>query len=377
MSVANAVGIDVFSLFILAFILINTSRRAEHSRVQHRLYIGIICNLAALLILDALLFLLDGVPGELTHNLLKAFTALLYLLIPSLPSIWVLYVDFQVYHDEARIKRLIWPLVSYAALDSAMIIASLFTGWYYSIDAMNRYHRGPYLAIHTVSCYIVLLYTFVFITANSKRLDRRHFMSLLFFAVPGAVGGLMQCFVTGMSLTWSSMTLSVLLIYVNMQNKRLNTDYLTGAYNRRLLDSYVGDKVKNTAKGKTFSAILIDLDNFKLINDNYGHSAGDDALLIAVSLLKSCLRRGDLITRYGGDEFLIILDIGSQAVLEETVQRIQYCFDRFNQGNSKPYTLTLSTGYSVYDMASGMEPEQFIKQIDTLMYENKRQSGKQ
>lgn len=375
MGVANAIGINVFSLIILVFIFANTNSRTEPSLVQHRLFTHIVCNLALLLVLDSLIFFFDGKPEGIYPALNEASVVLMYLFVPPLPSIWVLYTDYQVNHDEKRFHRLLWPLIIYVALDWAMIIASIFTGWYFTIDAAGLYHRGPLLAIHTISCYIVLTYTLVFVAVNRKRLDRKHFRTLLLFAIPGAVGGLMQCLVQGMSLTWTGMTLSVLMIYVNIQDKGLNTDYLTGAYNRRLLASYVEDKVKNSAKGKTFSAILVDLDDFKLINDNFGHDAGDEALLDTVGLLKSCLRHGDLISRYGGDEFLIILDISTQDVLDETVQRIRNCFERFNQSNLKPYHLKFSTGYAVYDMASGMDPEQFIKHIDTLMYYDKRQES--
>jgi diguanylate cyclase (GGDEF)-like protein len=375
MNVANAISINVFSLIILAFIFANTYNRAEHSLVQHRMFTALLCNLALLLVFDSLTYFFDGRPGELNRHLNCTFTALMYLFVPVLLSLWVLYTDYQIFHDEKRFRRLAWPLIVYMTMDAAMIVASIFTGWYFSFDSMNLYHRGPFLAIHTISCYIFLLYTLIFIIANRKRMDRNHFISLLLFAAPGALGALMQCFVLGMSLTWSSMTLSILMIYVNIQDKRLNTDYLTGAYNRRLLDSYVEDKVKSTARGKTFSAILIDLDDFKLINDNFGHDAGDEALLAAVSLLKSCLRHGDLISRYGGDEFLIILDIGTRAVLEETVQRLRHSFERFNQSSAKPYVLKFSTGYDVYSLESGMDPERFIKHVDTLMYENKKQSN--
>ena len=70
---------------------------------------------------------------------------------------------------------------------------------------------------------------------------------------------------------------------------------------------------------KVFSAILIDINNFKYINDTYGHNIGDSALEAAAKLLKSCLRTSDFIARYGGDEFCIIPDISNKNDLEALI----------------------------------------------------------
>lgn len=374
MAVANAVGVNALSLIILALILYNASKRAERKNTPHRLFVVMISSLAVILAADSVSWIFDGVPGAFPRTVNWISTMLIFLPVPVIPSLYVLYTDYQVFHDGKRLRRLLPPLAAYMLLDAAFILSTPLTGWCFSIDAGNAYRRGPLVTAHAAAVYAILIYCVTFLLRNRRRIDPRHFVTLLTFGVPPAAAGIVQGFFSGMDLTWGSLVLSMLLLYINIQDKRLDTDYLTGIYNRRLLDSYVGDRIKSSAKGKTFSAILIDMDDFKLINDNFGHIAGDEALLEVVELLKSCLRHGDLISRYGGDEFLIILDIASPKVLEETVERIRTCFDRYNHGNPKPYSLKFSTGYAVYDMASGMDPEQFIEHIDALMYEDKRRS---
>jgi diguanylate cyclase (GGDEF)-like protein len=188
------------------------------------------------------------------------------------------------------------------------------------------------------------------------------------------IGGILQCLFYGLALIWSSMSLSMLLVYLSIQDNRLDTDFLTGVYNRRLLDSYLKDRAQPGSARKPFSAILIDLDHFKEINDTLGHTAGDRALTDTVALLKACLRSGDFVSRYGGDEFLILLGITGRDELEETVRRLRECFRQFNERHERPYALSFSAGYDVYEGAEGMEPGDFIRHVDQLMYEEKKKA---
>jgi diguanylate cyclase (GGDEF)-like protein len=375
MEILSTIDINVMSLILLALILYNTGKRAERGNPQHRLFAAMAVTLGFILAVDAVSSVTDGMPGAFAHALNWTLAVLLYLPVPFMPAFYMLYTDYQVFHDRMRLKRLCRILAAYVVLDQAFMLSSIWTGWGFAIDGANRYGHGPYIAFHTFSGYAVLAYTCVFVIKHRKRVDSRHLATLLTFGLPPVLAAAIQGNSPGLSLTWNGMTLSMLLLYMNIQDKHLETDALTGTYNRRRLDSLVEDKIRSSARGKAFSAILIDLDDFKRINDSFGHGTGDDALLDAVGLLKSCLRHGDMISRYGGDEFLILLDIGSPSVLEEAAERIRTCFERFNRGKSKPYRLQFSMGYAVYDMSSGMDPEQFIRHIDTLMYENKRRKA--
>ncbi|MDD2216002.1 MAG: GGDEF domain-containing protein, partial [Eubacteriales bacterium] len=175
-----------------------------------------------------------------------------------------------------------------------------------------------------------------------------------------------------LSLILNSVVISILIAFLYIQNQDMHTDFLTGVNNRKKLEAYLKKKINKSNENKTFSAILLDINNFKSINDTFGHDMGDDALETAVKLLKSCLRSTDFIARFGGDEFVIILDVSNKDDLEVTVCRINSCVGEFNQSNSKPYKLGFSMGYAVYDYHSHMNIKEFKKQIDILMYQNKR-----
>lgn len=119
---------------------------------------------------------------------------------------------------------------------------------------------------------------------------------------------------------------------------------------------------------------MIDLDGFKSINDTYGHDVGDNALKIASNLLKSCIRSNDFIGRFGGDEFIIILDLCNRIEIEEIIARINNSFLEYNNFSDQPFNLSASMGYDVYEYDSGMTTEDFKKHIDKLMYRDKQTS---
>jgi diguanylate cyclase (GGDEF)-like protein len=116
-------------------------------------------------------------------------------------------------------------------------------------------------------------------------------------------------------------------------NKKLwvmsHTDELTGYFNRRYIQSRLDEEIARSVRYKTpLSIVLVDLDHFKRINDTYGHLAGDRALQAVAHLIRSALRDSDLIGRFGGEEFLLILtntDLpGAAAFCHRLCERIQH-----------------------------------------------------
>lgn len=165
--------------------------------------------------------------------------------------------------------------------------------------------------------------------------------------------------------------LSLLIIYLYIQDQGLTIDYLTGAYNRLHLDNYLNYKIRVSTENKTFSAIIMDLNNFKQINDTYGHVAGDEALKETVKILKGCVNQNDFIARFGGDEFFILLDNDDYKELEYTVKRIKNAVKDYNDNTTLPYKLSFCMGYDVYNINLKADADQFLKHIDFLMYKNK------
>jgi diguanylate cyclase (GGDEF)-like protein len=262
--------------------------------------------------------------------------------------------------------------MAFLAVNAVISVMSLFTGWFFSVDAGNIYHRGEYFWVHVAYCYALISYSFFFVLINRSLIEKRYYFSLLLFFLPQIVGTTIQMFYYGVSYNWTGMMLSLLIIYFNIQDRGLNTDYLTGVYNRRQLDGYINAKIRNSTEEKSFSAILIDINDFKSINDRFGHETGDEALKVAVSIIRKSLRLNDFVARFGGDEFVIVMDIYSREMLEQAVKRIADNVENFNKDSLKPYRISFAMGYDIYDPNSKLKLDHFFNHIDMLMYNNKK-----
>ena len=156
--------------------------------------------------------------------------------------------------------------------------------------------------------------------------------------------------------------------------KLANTDSLTGVSNRRSLFDFGYQEFERVSRyGKALSILLMDLDNFKKINDNYGHQIGDKALCALVEIIKNTIRNVDFLGRYGGEEFMAILPgiYGEEAfILAERIRKkISSNIIETDKGD---LLLTISIGVSTYS-TKDKSLEDIILRADQAVYEAKQQ----
>jgi diguanylate cyclase (GGDEF)-like protein len=153
------------------------------------------------------------------------------------------------------------------------------------------------------------------------------------------------------------------------------TDHLTGLPNRRHLIEIMEYEMKRVARGsRTFCLLMVDLDDFKEINDAYGHDAGDAVLREVAERLRGGVRAQDTVARWGGEEFLMLLpesdNAGALTLANKLRERISHEVFVVGPGR-KPRTVTLTVGCSEYENGKGLDD--CIKAADLALYEGKRQ----
>jgi diguanylate cyclase (GGDEF)-like protein len=157
----------------------------------------------------------------------------------------------------------------------------------------------------------------------------------------------------------------------------LITDELTGIYNRRGFITVAEQQLKIAKRtNKGFLVIFADLDDLKIINDNFTHKEGDRALIDTANVMKSTFRESDIIGRIGGDEFVILAldtDESKAKIIETTFLNN---IDAHNAKVKRRYNISLSIGIVYFDPSVLSSIEELLSKADRLMYENKKQKYK-
>jgi diguanylate cyclase (GGDEF)-like protein len=161
----------------------------------------------------------------------------------------------------------------------------------------------------------------------------------------------------------------------NLLEKKSITDFLTGLYNRRhfveLSQQYYDTAIRYQQE---LSILLLDIDKFKSINDKYGHHFGDKVLRETANIIKQTLRSSDIVSRYGGEEFIVLLPETTKDKAFELAERIRQKVENniMKMENEADFRTTVSIGISAVDSNRDKNIDESIKRADMAMYKAKQ-----
>jgi two-component system cell cycle response regulator len=173
------------------------------------------------------------------------------------------------------------------------------------------------------------------------------------------------------------------IIYASIERNQLQqslkalsfTDEMTGLYNRRGFYTLLEQQIllsKRTGQG--FYLFVIDLDYLKMINDTFGHPAGDRALMDVADCLQLSFRHHDIVGRIGGDEFAVIAINAAADSVNHIKHKIDYKFREQNESTKEPYQLAISIGAAYFNGHGEISVQELIDTADQSLYEAKKEA---
>lgn len=374
MSAFVYVELDVFACVLL--VIMSFGRvRGDAQSLEQRLFHFVLISNALALVFDAMQWLFDGriFPGS--HLMVTLIAYAYYLMTAIVPFTWLIYCDYKVYGSLNDLKhRLRVYFIPFGA-SIAAIIVNIWTSCAFYIDGACVYHRGAQFLIVSVvmfsPAFLAGILTIHRAIHGPSAIERKEAWYLSYYFTYPVAGYVAQTLVYGLPLIWICATVSLFLIYIKVQYRLVFTDELTGASNRRQIGREFARRIEASYPAQAVYAIMIDADDFKKINDTYGHATGDALLVNAAKMLeKICAPRRDFLARMGGDEFLILatrrLDEPFRLLDEIDAAMLEY-----NRTTDEKYLLSLSCGAAAFGNEGIDTLDRLLSAADGIMFFNK------
>ena len=357
------------TVLMMWFLLLCRRKNRESLQVGDKIYDGMaIVNLLGALS-ETIAFLVDGKQFMGSRQINYVSNSICFMGTVSIGLLWCLYVELRIYRNYKRIFKKAKPVMFPWVVEVIMVLCNLFgTGIMFKISEENIYQRAAGALIGYISLIIYFAYSIYLVHQSKKQGINLNFFPVIYFVGPCFAGVLIQFLFYGITSSW--VLVAVALIFVQMQSyaENLYIDELSGLYNRRYLNAVLSER-KITSR-KSLHGIMMDVNDFKYINDNFGHSMGDKAICTLGNILFRSIPDGGMAIRYAGDEFIVLLSgVDTESVLV-TMDEINHNLSQFNESKIEPFTLSVSMGYA--EFGEGDDTEAFLMHMDEKMYEEKR-----
>lgn len=355
---------NIISILLIGTLYLANRQKAEYDR-DMRLLQQMMVTIGIANISDCCVSYLAGSSNIVIKVLVFLSGSGLFLGNVMIGYLWAKFIMVHMNIPFSDIRRNIYRTIGLISI--VLLVINIFYPLVFSVSD-GRYQRGfAYIIFLIFAAFYILdsLYLYV------KRVKKNGSLKLFpvhIFLIPVILGVVIQAFFVEISITWTSIAISVAGIMTALKNEIIFTDCLTGLYNRMYLE-FLHKRACNK-KDRWVSGIMIDLNGFKQINDNYGHAEGDLALCIVADLLRKSFSEYGVVTRYAGDEFVIMLNTTDDQLIQKIIKSAKKNFVTENEKNDKPYQLSASMGYAITNL-SNETIDDFMNRIDEQMYQDK------
>lgn len=360
--------VNIFGAVLLAVVAAGNLWRLQRRNVENASLMTMLILGFLNCIVDPLVFSAEGNPGKFAYYFNLYGNGWLYITNMLCSFLWFVFLSQHICGGVSKIHKTILKVA--ASIGFIGVIVNFFYPFIYSVDEGNTYRRLSGYWMYTVIDYGVTLDSLIVYFWSRIRSRLLTFFPVWVYFFPLMLGTLAQTAFYGISTISAGLAVSIAGIFSSLQNELIFRDRLTGLYNRVYLDYYLRTFARRR-RGSFITGLMLDLNSFKKINDNFGHSVGDRALINMAGILQKTVSNLGVAIRYAGDEFIVLLNTQDSAVVDRYIQSIHSNLTRFNRSSKEPYQLSTSIGRGMLDLKSE-NLDHFINTIDHEMYENKK-----
>lgn len=355
---------DIISILLIGTLYLANRQKAEYDR-DMRLLQQMMVTIGIANISDSCVYYLAGSSNIVIKVLVFLSGSGLFLGNVMIGYLWAKFIMVHMNIPFSDIRRNIYRTIGLISI--VLLVINIFYPLVFSVSD-GRYQRGFAYIIFLIFAAFYILDSLYLYVKRVKKIGSLKLFPVHIFLIPVILGVVIQAFFVEIAITWTSIAISVAGIMTALKNEIIFTDCLTGLYNREYLE-FLHKRACNK-KDCWVSGIMIDLNGFKQINDNYGHAEGDLALCIVADLLLKSFSEYGVVTRYAGDEFVIMLNTTDDQLIQKIIKSAKKNFVTENEKNDKLYQLSASMGYAITNL-SNETIDDFMNRIDEQMYQDK------
>ncbi len=357
--------LTIFAIVLLLALMIVIFGKDELITLKGKIFRWIIIWTILMLIFEIGSWIFDGLEGNANLFFNKFFNFCFTAFGTVVVSLWASYIDFIVHESKERLKKR-WYYSQPTIIIIVLSVINVFTPILFEVDSSNVYHRLPLIwtsIILTVILYVIVLYMVI---KNRKYLNSNVLFGVMTFLLLPMIATVFQLIFYGLIVIWPATAVALIFSYLIFETTSSSRDFLTGAFTRMRAEEFIKNLLK---KKRKFAVAMIDLDDFKVINDTFGHHIGDAMLIEMTMICKNVFKEKAVVSRYGGDEFLIVVEgatLGDMQLYRKEIQRLLYRSESVYAQHQK-----FSYGVAYCENIENCSMEKIITQADNNMYLDK------
>lgn len=353
-SIVSYISSDIIGIISLIFTMYLLSRSSLLTKLKTKQFM-FVCVLTLIIInLEIASIIFMKLKGPLIREVNTVVNMLGFALSPLVALRMAFLFDIRLIKYKARLAIPIY-------IQASLCVASVFTGWIFSISSMNVYSRGPLFFLNPITSLYALIIFIIAHNQSSKEYDydEKTYMHCLYAIV--LLGNIVQIVFPNVLLIWSCVSICILLYYIFLRDLQLKYDPLTNLRNRMSFEKMMNQIQRVDRVG----IAVLDLNDLKKVNDTLGHLEGDKVISKAGEIIRLSFQGIGITYRIGGDEFCVLCKQQDETRVEQSLKMLRILSNEFPG-------VSIAYGYWCYKKIEGKGIHETFARADRAMYENKR-----